>query len=243
MKNIILISVLLSIYSLTGLSQNINWITTSEFEMEILNKKSKAFFILIDSPKPNSENDPYAKMQKQAFNFLDDEKTVEFINSNFSCYRFNINDSDSLIFIENEYKKNESKNGRITHDFVTYLTGKERSMLPAIVLRNSDFELFEFKQSTADIKELKILLEAENLKLNYLNENLEPEHSLIKRSEKTVQQAENKLKKAEENPNSYSVFPLRGEDSKRLNMKLEFFAEGHYETSDLKTYLNNSTKK
>ena len=154
------------------------------------------------------------------------------------CYKFDINESESLTFNKKEFEKNESKNGIISHDFIDYLTGNEKNMLPAIVLRNNEFELFEFQK--ANIQELKIILEAEKIRLNYLSENLGSENAEVKKGERMVIQSEKRIKKAVENPNSSSVFPLRGLDSRRLQKKLEYFLKDHYKKSDLKTYLFNN---
>ncbi len=239
MRNIISTVLFMSFLTLTSYSQTINWISTSEFEKEVLNQKNENnFFILIDSPKSNTDSDQYSRMYRKLFSFLQDEQIVEFINSNFLCYKFNINESESLTFNKKEYEKNESKNGIISHEFVDYLTGDEKSMLPAIVLRNNEFELFEFQK--ANIQELNIMLEGEKIRLNYLSENLGLENAEVKKAERMVMQSEKRIKKAIDNPNSYSVFPLRGLDSRRLQKKLEYFLKDHYKKSDLKTYLFNN---
>ena len=61
-----------------------------------------------------------SRMYRKLFSFLQDEQIVEFINSNFLCYKFNINESESLTFNKKEYEKNESKNGIISEYLIKY---------------------------------------------------------------------------------------------------------------------------
>ena len=72
------------------------------------------------------------KMQKDMLAFLEDEKIVNYINKNFSCYKFSAT-AESVNFQGKEYKQTAEK-GRSSHEFTFFLTETNRNNFPVIVL-------------------------------------------------------------------------------------------------------------
>ena len=157
-----------ALFTFTALAQDeINWLTTSEFEKAIKQEKQNCFiFIEQDRVNENMPKERAEEMQKRMFAFLEDEKIVDHINKNFICYKFNPL-TESLNFQGKEYKQIEER-GRTTHEFTTYLTESERINLPAIVLKDQNFNLFEYQASIPSVEEMQVLLDAERLKVNYI---------------------------------------------------------------------------
>ena len=163
---------LASLFTLTGVAQNkINWLTTTEFEKAIKQEKQNCLiFIEQDRVNENMPKERAEEMQKRMFAFLEDDNVVDHINKNFICYKFNPL-TESLNFQDKEYKQIEER-GRTTHEFTAFLTESKRNKLPAIVLRDQNFNLFEYQASIPAVEEMQILIDAERLKVNYIIEKL-----------------------------------------------------------------------
>lgn len=223
-------------------SQSIDWLSISEFEKSISKNKDKDYFILIDDDKGDQNDERNKKIKERLYGFLNDEQTVNYINNNFLCFRFDANESKSIIFNGNDYINDDSKNVRSSHDFASFLTGQDRNRFPLMVLRNNEFELFEYRESTVDINELKVIIEAEKHKTSFLQKNLGEENDNTKRSKVMTQRYEQELKNATETPFNYSIFQLNI-NPKLFLKRLQFFIESDYKNIDLKTFLSNQKKK
>ena len=226
---------LASLCTLTGVAQNkINWLTTSEFEKAIKQEKQN-YFIFIEQDRVN-ENMPKERaeeMQKRMFAYLEDQKVVDHINKNFICYKFNPL-TESLNFQGKEYKQIEER-GRTTHEFTAYLTESERINLPAIVLKDQNFNLFEYQASIPAVEEMQVLLDAERLKVNYIIEKLGADNRNAKRSERMLENQTERLKSAQENKMSKSVFQAR-QNANVFLKSLTYFTSESYQKTDLESF-------
>tara|TARA_B110000503_G_scaffold76166_1_gene117575 strand:- start:258 stop:974 length:717 start_codon:yes stop_codon:yes gene_type:complete len=226
---------LASLCTLTGVAQNkINWLTTSEFEKAIKQEKQN-YFIFIEQDRVN-ENMPKERaeeMQKRMFAYLEDQKVVDHINKNFICYKFNPL-TESLNFQGKEYKQIEER-GRTTHEFTAFLTEGKRNKLPAIVLKDQNFNLFEYQASIPAVEEMQVLLDAERLKVNYIIEKLGADNRNAKRSERMLENQTERLKSAQENKMSKSVFQAR-QNANVFLKKLTYFTSESYQKTDLESF-------
>jgi len=226
---------LASLCTLTGVAQNkINWLTTSEFEKAIKQEKQN-YFIFIEQDRVN-ENMPKERaeeMQKRMFAYLEDQKVVDHINKNFICYKFNPL-TESLNFQGKEYKQIEER-GRTTHEFTAFLTEGKRNKLPAIVLKDQNFNLFEYQASIPAVEEMQVLLDAERLKVNYIIEKLGADNRNAKRSERMLENQTERLKSAQENKMSKSVFQAR-QNANVFLKTLTYFTSESYQKKDLESF-------
>jgi hypothetical protein len=232
---IITVLLLASLCTLTGVAQNkINWLTTSEFEKAIKQEKQN-YFIFIEQDRVN-ENMPKERaeeMQKRMFAYLEDQKVVDHINKNFICYKFNPL-TEGLNFQGKEYKQIEER-GRTTHEFTAFLTEGKRNKLPAIVLKDQNFNLFEYQASIPAVEEMQVLLDAERLKVNYIIEKLGADNRNAKRSERMLENQTERLKSAQENKMSKSVFQAR-QNANVFLKTLTYFTSESYQKTDLESF-------
>ena len=231
---------LASLFTLTGVAQDkINWLSTTEFEKAIKQEKQNCLiFIEQDRVNENMPKEKAEEMQKRMFAFLEDDKLVDHINKNFICYKFNPK-TESLNFQGKEYKQIEER-GRTTHEFTVFLTESKRNKLPAIVLRDQNFNLFEYQASIPAVEEMQVLLDAERLKVNYIIEKLGVDNRNTKRSERMLEKLSQQLESAQENKMSKSVFQAR-QNAKGFLKTLTYFTSESYQKTDLDSF--NKIKK
>jgi len=231
---------LASLFTLTGVAQDkINWLTTSEFEKAIKQEKQNCLiFIEQDRVNENMPKEKAEEMQKRMFAFLEDDKVVDHINKNFICYKFNPK-TESLNFQGKEYKQIEER-GRTTHEFTVFLTESKRNKLPAIVLKDQNFNLFEYQASIPAVEEMQVLLDAERLKVNYIIEKLGADNRNAKRSERMLEKLSQQLESAQENKMSKSVFQAR-QNAKGFLKTLTYFTSESYQKTDFESF--NKIKK
>ena len=226
-----------SLFTFTGLAQEkINWLTTSQFEKAVKKEKQNCFiFIEDDRMNENIPKERVEAMKKRMSHFLQDEALIEYLNENFICYKFNTA-SESLSFQGKEYNKTEER-GRPSHEFTNFLIENDRNRLPAIVLKDQKFNLFEYQKSLPRIEEMKVLLEAEKLKVNYIKEKLGEEHGHFRESVHMIKRHEERLKIAEGDKGgmSKSVFSGR-QNAKGFLRILTYFASGSYQKTDLDSF-------
>ena len=231
---------LASLFTLTGVAQDkINWLSTTEFEKAIKQEKQNCLiFIEQDRVNENMPKERAEEMQKRMFAFLEDDKVVDHINKNFICYKFNPL-TESLNFQGKEYKQIEER-GRTSHEFTAFLTESKRNKLPAIVLKDQNFNLFEYQASIPAVEEMQVLLDAERLKVNYIIEKLGADNRNAKRSERMLEKQSEQLKSAQENKMSKSVFQAR-QNAKGFLKTLTYFTSESYQKTDLDSF--NKIKK
>jgi hypothetical protein len=231
---------LASLFTLTSIAQDkINWLTTSEFEKAIKQEKQNCFiFIEDDKVTPNISAEQIKERKKMMFTFLEDEQVVNHINKNFICYKFNPS-AESLNFKGKEYKQIEER-GRTSHEFTAFLTESRRNKFPAIVLRDQNFNLFEYQASIPAVEEMQVLLDAEKLKVNYIIKKLGAENRNVKRGEMMLEKQSKQLEQAKDNIKNKSVFPGR-QNAKRLIKTLTYFTSEEYQKVDFESF--NAIKK
>ena len=222
----------------------INWLNTSQFEKAIEKKKQNIFIYIEDIRMQDEEGIPKEeldRMKKHMFSFLEDESLVSYLNENFICYKFNPA-TENLRFKGKEYKKVMDR-GRSSHEFTVFLTGSERNRLPGIVLMDKNFKLFEYKKALPKTEELKLVLEAEKLKVNYLKENLAKDSRYLQEGIQMLKRKEQILKKEESNKDkkNTSVFIGR-KNPKKLIRVLTYFESEEYKKTDLETFIKINTK-
>ena len=217
----------------------IKWLDMASFESAI-EKEDKPSFIYIKESKDEQmrgreDDGRFKEMQSRMLDFLKDSNLITVLNENFNCYRFDLA-TDSIVFKGVTYKKGEQR-GRTSHEFVPVLTDSDRNRLPAVVIRDKTFKLYEFKMRPSQLEEMKILLVAEELKANYLKENLSEDNPtlresgmMLKRAQKQVDSEEANLEKLDT-----SVFSGRQEASSLIK-KLNYFTQEAYKNSDLQTF-------
>ena len=227
------------LFAFTGLAQEkINWLTTSKFEKAIKKKKQNCFIFIEDNRIDEEERIPkeeLEEMKKHMLGFLEDAELIKYLNENFICYKFNPA-SESVKFQGKEYKQIEQR-GRTTHEFTNFLTESKRSRLPAIVLKDKNFQLFEYKKALPKTEEMKVLLEAEKLKVNYIKEKLGENSRHLEESTHMLKRQEEMLKREEANKDKKSKSVLQGrQNAKRLLKTLTYFVSGAYQKTDLENY-------
>ena len=220
--------------------EKINWLTTSKFEKAI-EKENQNYFIFIEDNivPPNISAEQIKERKKIMFAFLEDAELVSYINNNFICYKFNPS-SESLNFQGEEYWK-IVENGKTHHEFTDFLAQSDGNKLPATVLRDQNFNLFEYfeyQSSTAEIEEIKILIDSEKLKINFISKKLGSDNINVKRSERMLERQTVKLKAVQENKKSKSVFLAR-QNAKRFLKTITYFLSGAYEKTDLDSFLKS----
>ena len=230
-----------ALFTLTGVAQDkINWLTTRNFEKALKKEKQNYFIFIEDNRVPtNISAEQIKERKKMMFTFLEDEQVVNHINKNFICYKFNPL-TESLNFQGKEYKQIEER-GRTTHEFTVFLTESERINLPAIVLRDQNFNLFEYfeyQASAAEIEEIKVLIDAEKLKINFISGKLGPNNKNVKKSEQMLEKHTNQLKAVQENKESKSVFLAR-QNAKRFLKMMTYFSSGACQKTDLDSFLKS----
>ncbi len=240
--NILFLAMLISFLGVAQEKATINWLTTPQFEKAIKKKKQNVFIFIEDNRMQEEEVIPkeeLEQMKKQMFGFLEDAELVKHLNDNFICYKFNPA-SESLKFQGKEYKKIEER-GRTSHEFTFFLTENKRSRLPAIVIRDKNFQLFEYQKALPKIEEMKVLLEAEKLKVNYIKEKIGEGNRYFNESNQMLKRQEEILKREEANKDkkSKSVLVAR-QNPKRLIKTLTYFTSGDYLKTDLETYNKNN---
>ena len=211
----------------------------ASFESAI-EKEDKPSFIYIKESKDEQmrgrEDDVrFKEMQSRMLDFLKDSNLITVLNENFNCYRFDLA-ADSIVFKGVTYKKGEQR-GRTSHEFVPVLTDSDRNRLPAVVIRDKTFKLYEFKMRPSQLEEMKILLAAEKLKVNYLEENLAEDSKLLSENSRTLERAERQVKSEEANLEKLdkSIFSGRQEASSLIK-KLNYFLDEAFKEMDLQTY-------
>ena len=236
---------LAALISFVGISQeiaSINWLTTSQFEKALKKKKHNCFIFIEDNSFEQEEHITKEQMEefkKNMFGFLEDAELVKYLNENFICYKFNPT-SESLKFQKKEYKKIEEA-GRISHEFVAFLT-ERKTRQSTIVLKDKNFQLFEYKNAPSKTEDMKVLLEAEKKKANYIKEKLGEENRYLEESRYTLRRLEEKLKReqAKKEKKNKSVFQGR-QNAKKLLKTLTYFTSGFYQKTDLENYNNIKT--
>ena len=227
-----------ALFTLTGVAQDkINWLSTSNFEKALKKEKQNYFIFIEDNRVP--ANITAEQIKKIMFAFLDDAKLVSYISNNFICYKFNPS-SESLNFQGEEYWK-IVENGRTHHEFTNFLSQTEDNRLPVIVLRDQNFNLFEYfeyQASAAEIEEIKVLIDAEKLKINFISGKLGPNNKNLKKSEQMLEKHTDKLKAVQENKKSKSVF-LAKQNAKRFLKMITYFSSGAYQKKDLDSFLKS----
>ncbi|MFT5309856.1 MAG: hypothetical protein ACI8VL_000753 [Bacteroidia bacterium] len=221
----------------------IKWLDMASFESAI-EKEDKPSFIFIkdsedDMMRGMEDDDRFKEMMGKMYSFLEDSSLVAMLNEKFNCYRFDPA-MDSVIYKGTTYKKTEQR-GRANHEFVPVLTDSDRNRLPAVVIRDKSFKLYEFKMRPSQLEEMKILLAAEELKVNYLKENLAEDSRLLSENSRTLERAQRQVKSEEANLEKLdkSIFSGR-QDAKSLMKKLKYFTENAYNGLDLQTFEKNN---
>ncbi|HAP69817.1 MAG TPA: hypothetical protein DCR04_08865 [Flavobacteriales bacterium] len=211
----------------------------ASFESAI-EKEDKPSFIYIKESKDEQmrgreDDGRFKEMQSRMLDFLKDSNLITVLNENFNCYRFDLA-ADSIVFKGVTYKKGEQR-GRTSHEFVPVLTDSDRNRLPAVVIRDKTFKLYEFKMRPSQLEEMKILLAAEKLKVNYLEENLAEDSKLLSENSRTLERAERQVKSEEANLEKLdkSIFSGRQEASSLIK-KLNYFLDEAFKEMDLQTY-------
>jgi hypothetical protein len=233
MKNIILSLFTIVFFVSTGNSQTIKWVSNSEFEEIVSNPSSKTFILIIDSSIDEKREDK-ATRRNNNYSFLEDSETVKFLNENFTCYKFDIGLSPSLTFNGVEYKTIK-KGTKTSHEFVTFLAGTERIQIPSVVLKDKDFELYNYDRKEVNTEEIKILIEAEKIKLEFLSKKLDVKNKHSKRSSELIKKFQNDLSKSSTGKQSQSIIPVRGNNN--FIKTLKYFNEDFYKTIDYQNYL------
>jgi hypothetical protein len=217
----------------------IKWLNEADLETALEKKERPLFIFIKDSQDERMErmedDDRFKEMMSRMYSFLEDSSLVAMLNEKFNCYRFDPA-MDSVSFKETTYKKTEQR-GRTSHEFVSVLTGVERNRLPAIVIKDKSFNLYEFKMRPSQLEEMKVLLAAENLKANYLKENLAEDSKLLMENSRGLERAQRQVKSEEANLEKLdkSIFSGR-QDAKSLMKKLNYFTQEAYKNSDLQTF-------
>ena len=236
--SILLLAVLISFSTFAQEKASINWLTTSKFEKAIKKKKQNCFIFIEDNRIDEEERIPkeeLEEMKKHIFGFLEDVELIKYLNENFICYKFNPA-TESVKFQGKEYKKTEQR-GRTTHEFTNFLTESKRSRLPTIVLKDIKFQLFEYKKVLPKKEEMKVLLEAEKLKVNYIKEKLGENSRHLEESAHMLKRQEEILKREEVNKDKKSKSVLQGRQNARGLLKaLTYFVSGAYQKTDLENY-------
>ena len=211
----------------------------ASFESAI-EKEDKPSFIYIKESKDEQmrgreDDGRFKEMQSRMLDFLKDSNLITVLNENFNCYRFDLA-ADSIVFKGVTYKKGEQR-GRTSHEFVPVLTDSDRNRLPAVVIRDKTFKLYEFKMRPSQLEEMKILLAAEKLKVNYLEENLAEDSKLLSENSRTLERAERQVKSEEANLEKLdkSIFSGRQEASSLIK-KRNYFLDEAFKEMDLQTY-------
>ena len=211
----------------------------ASFESAI-EKEDKPSFIYIKESKDEQmrgreDDGRFKEMQSRMLDFLKDSNLITVLNENFNCYRFDLA-ADSIVFKGVTYKKGEQR-GRTSHEFVPVLTDSDRNRLPAVVIRDKTFKLYEFKMRPSQLEEMKILLAAEKLKVNYLEENLAEDSKLLSENSRTLERAERQVKSEEANLEKLdkSIFSGRQEASSLIK-KLNYILDEAFKEMDLQTY-------
>ena len=236
-KTTILLTLCLFVFGAIA-QEKINWLTTSQFEKAV-KKGDKNSFVLVEGDIMNERiaKDRIEEIKKRLFAFLEDEALVNYLNENFVCYRFNVSSSESVEFQGKEYLKTEQR-GRASHEFASFLVDNNQERYPAIVLRDKEFNLFEFQRAVPDIEEIKVILEAEKLKVKYIKEQLGEDSKYFKESASMIRSKEKRLERAQENIKTKSVFTGR-QTADRLLKKLTYFTSSSHEKMDLKKYMSD----
>jgi len=211
----------------------------ASFESTI-EKEDKPSFIYIKESKDErmmrmEDDERFKEMQSRMLDFLNDSNLIAVLNEKFNCYRFD-SAMDSVIYNGTTYKKTEQR-GRANHEFIRILTDSDRNKLPALVIRNKSFNLYEFKMRPSQLEEMKVLLAAENLKANYLKENLAEDSKLLMENSRGLERAQRQVKSEEANQGKLdkSVFSGR-QEAKSLIKKLNYFLDEAFKEMDLQTY-------
>ncbi|MDC0249451.1 hypothetical protein OAK24_01065 [Flavobacteriales bacterium] len=224
------------LFAFTAVAQEkINWLKISQFEKLVKEKKQNCF-IFIEEGAVNQQtiNKRAEQRKKQRSHFLQDKKFIQYVNDNFICYRFN-SETERVNFQGKEYKRIEEK-GRYSHEFVNFLTESKTSGLATIVLKDKDFEFFEYKKSLLNIEEIQVLVDAEKLKADYITKNLGADNKNTKQAEQMLKRHSKRLQIAQENKMNKSVIQVRG-DAKRLIKTLTYFVSGSYKETDLQSFI------
>jgi hypothetical protein len=217
----------------------IKWLDEATFEKALEEEKKPSFIFIKDSEddimRGMDDDDRFKEMMGKMYSFLEDSSLVAMLNKKFNCYRFDPA-MDSVIYKGTTYKKTEQR-GRSNHEFVPVLTGVERNRLPAIVIKDKSFNLYEFKMRPSQLEEMKVLLAAEELKANYLKENLAEDSKLLMENSRGLERAQRQVKSEEANLEKLdkSIFSGR-QDAKSLIKKLNYFTQEAYKNSDLQTF-------
>ena len=250
MKNsfkFILILNILSFNFLTTFSQEkIKWVKISELEDAIKNGKKDYFIFISIKNNANFLPDEYSNIElehlyDEKFSFLKDTSVINYLNKNFVCFKFEPNDDD-IIFQGIDYVNSEERFGRV-HEFTNFLTSNIDVNYTAIVLRDKKFNLFEYKKSHSNMEVLKVLMNAEELKVNYIKSKLGEDNDQFKNSFNDLSRIKEKIKinKKREKELYKSVIKNYSKSSHLLSY-LDFFISGSYKKIDLENHLKNKSK-
>ena len=219
----------------------IKWLDKNSFETALETEHKPSFIFIKDGEDEkmrdieDGHDERFKEMQRRMFDFLKDSSLVSLLNDKFNCFRFDPT-RDSITFRDSSYNKIE-KRGRFSHEFVPALTGSDRNRLPAIVIRDKSFAFYEFKRRPSRLAEMKVILAAEELKMNYLkghlpegNRHLDENSRMLERAEKQVESEEASLEKLDK-----SIFSGR-QEAKSLIKKLNYFLSDEYKKTDLQSF-------
>jgi hypothetical protein len=230
-----------ALFTISAVAQDkINWLTTSKFEKAV-KKENQNYFIFIEdnSVTPNVSAEQIEERKAIMFAFLEDDKLASYINNNFICYKFNPS-SESLNFQGVEYWR-IVENEKTYHEFTNFLAESDNNRLPAIVLKDHKFNLFEYfeyQASEVEIEEMKVLIDGEKLKINFISEKLGSDNINVRRSERMLERQTVKLNAVQENKVSKSVFLAR-QNPTRFLRTLTYFSNGAYQKTDLDSFLKS----
>jgi hypothetical protein len=171
MKKIILLLVVFAFSFPSNAQKQINWLSDSEFEKAI-NKEKLHYFIFIEGDLSNSEltEKEIKKIRSKMTSFLKNNDLINYLNNNYACYRFSSFDK-KVNFNGKNYGPN-GQNGN--HEFVDYLCGDSKYVLPSIILRDNKFNLMEYKYDNESSRKRKSVIN--------LNPNIEIKKLVINMS-------------------------------------------------------------
>lgn len=217
-----------------SISQEESWVDIVEwktFEAFKKNKQKQISFIYIEGEKE-------LKKQRRVNN-----KKVQEILNNFNCTKLKITNQDFSFKGQNFQKED----GTQIHQFEDYLVGNsidQKYNGPVIVILDKDFNFIEFKFiefSQEEIEINKVLLEAENIKLDFLKENIKSKDN--KEIQKQELILERLIKSNQRNSESKSVFNAMRYNNYQLEHLLNYFSNKQNIKGSLRNYIQTESKK
>lgn len=234
-----ILCLLFTFFGLNIHAQNINWLDVKSFE-ESIKEADKNFFIYIENDRDVASTREKAASNKMnsKTTFLEDEEVIKYL-SNFNCFKFDPK-SESINFLNNSYSSEyDSKRKQHSHEFSAYLSSSDDKLkLPAIVIKDKDFKLISYKDNNLDSSEVKVVIAAQNMMKEYLNNKLSADSPLLQQE---LKQLDAKIKRNEKSLKAdktlSSIFSARQNKNSAIKM-MTYFNEGHYQKIDFKSYKN-----